>query len=221
MNKKEDTTALLPDGTRFPFWEKENIFDREIHVDGTRGKKGEGDGSAANPFFSVQEAAEVAEPGTRVLIHGGTYREWVRPRRGGTSPEKMVSYEAFGDGEVIVKASEQVFDFQKSTGWRSGGFPGEPVNTGMRIWQHRLDPDMFRGYNPFCAVNILHDRLFLEYDKTDMTTYLNRRGMVFCDGRPLKQVSLYHQMAREEGTYWVEARLSISVFPGTEIRRSM
>ena len=57
MNKKEDTTALLPDGTRFPFWEKENIFDREIHVDGTRGKKGEGDGSAANPFFSVQEAA--------------------------------------------------------------------------------------------------------------------------------------------------------------------
>lgn len=205
MNRKEDTTALLPDGTRFPFWEKENVFNREIHVDGTRGTKGEGDGSTASPFLTIQEAAEAAEPGTRILIHGGTYREWVRPGRGGESPEKMISYEAFGDGEVIIKASEQVWNFCESTGWRRGGFPGEPANAGMRIWQHRLDADMFRGYNPFCAVNILHDRLFLEYDKTDMTTYLNRRGMVFCDGKPLKQVSLYGHMSREEGTYWVEA----------------
>ena len=205
MTMKVDTTALLPDGTEFPFWEKENDFVREIHVDGTRGKKEEGDGSAACPFLSIQEAAEAAEPGTRVLIHGGTYREWVRPGRGGESPEKMISYEAFGDGEVIVKASEQVWDFTESKGWRIGGFPGQPVTSGMRIWQHRLDPDMFRGYNPFCAVNILHDRLFIEYDKTDMTTYLNRRGMVFCDGKPLQQVSLYNHMSRQDGSYWVEA----------------
>ena len=205
MTMKVDTTALLPDGTEFPFWEKENDFVREIHVDGTRGKKGEGDGSTASPFLSIQEAAEAAEPGTRVLIHGGTYRDWVRPGRGGESPEKMISYEAFGDGEVIVKASEQVRDFTESKGWRIGGFPGQPVTSGMRIWQHRLDPDMFRGYNPFCAVNILHDRLFIEYDKTDMTTYLNRRGMVFCDGKPLQQVSLYNHMSRQDGSYWVEA----------------
>lgn len=205
MERKVDTTAYLPDGTQFPFWEKENHFAREMHVDGTRGKKGEGDGSAACPFLSIQEAAEAAEPGTRVLIHGGTYREWVRPRRGGESPEKMISYEAFGDGEVIVKASEQVRDFTESRGWRIGGFPGQPVPSGMRIWQHRLDPDMFRGYNPFCAVNILHDRMFIEYDKTDMTTYLNRRGMVFCDGKPLQQVSLYNHMSRQDGSYWVEA----------------
>ncbi len=64
---------------------------------------------------------------------------------------------------------------------------------------------MFRGYNPFCAVNILHDRLFIEYDKTDMTTYLNRRGMVFCDGEPLIQVPLYYQLAQTSGSYWVEA----------------
>ena len=73
------------------------------------------------------------------------------------------------------------------------------------MWAHELDPDMFRGYNPFCAVNILHDRLFIEYDKTDMTPYLNRRGCVFCDGKPLRQVPLYNGMAAEENTYWVEA----------------
>lgn len=74
-----------------------------------------------------------------------------------------------------------------------------------KIWRHDLDPDMFRGYNPFCAVNILHDRLFIEYDKTDMTTYLNRRGCVFCDGVALKQVPLYHMLGDSDQTYWVEA----------------
>ena len=40
---------------------------------------------------------------------------------------------------------------------------------------------------------------------TDMTPYLNRRGCVFCDGKPLKQVPLYNFMSGEAGTYWVEA----------------
>ena len=38
-----------------------------------------------------------------------------------------------------------------------------------------------------------------------MSTYLNRRGMVFCDGKPLTQVALYNQMSKCEGSYWVEA----------------
>jgi hypothetical protein len=38
-----------------------------------------------------------------------------------------------------------------------------------------------------------------------MTTYLNRRGMIFVDGKPLKQVPLFYFMGKEEGTYWVEA----------------
>ena len=64
---------------------------------------------------------------------------------------------------------------------------------------------MFRGYNPFCAVNIIHDRLFIEYAKTDMTTYLNRRGCIFCDGEPLEQMPLYHMLGEKDNTYWVEA----------------
>jgi hypothetical protein len=117
----------------------------------------------------------------------------------------MISYEAYGDGEVVISASEEVRDFRPSTGWRLKGFGSEADTSGIRIWAHRLDPDMFRGYNPFCAVNILHDRLFIEYDKTDMTPYLNRRGRVYCDGKPLAQVPLYYMMGRQDNTYWVEA----------------
>jgi hypothetical protein len=117
----------------------------------------------------------------------------------------MISYEAFGDGDVVISASEEVKDFIPSEGWMLNRGWGAVQPEGVSVWEYDLDPDLFRGYNPFCAVNILHDRLFIEYDKTDMTTYLNRRGCVFCDGKPLKQVPLYGGMAQEDNTYWVEA----------------
>ncbi|MCR5566426.1 MAG: right-handed parallel beta-helix repeat-containing protein [Clostridiales bacterium] len=203
---KQDLSALLPDGRLFGFWEKETVWTRELHVSASDpAASDDNDGSAAHPFRTIGRAAKEAEPGTRVLIHAGLYRECVRPARGGTDPEHMISYEAFGDGDAVISASEEVKDFRPSEGWMIfRGFGAEPEGD-PRIWEYSLDPDLFRGYNPFCAVNILHDRLFIEYDKTDMTTYLNRRGCVFCDGKPLKQVPLYNGLGREDNTYWVEA----------------
>ena len=202
----KDLSALLPDGRMFEFWEKETVWTRELHVSASDpAASDDNDGSAAHPFRTISRAAAEAEPGTRVLIHAGLYRECVKPTRGGTDPEHMISYEAFGDGEVIVSAAEAVTDFKPSEGWNLRRFPGMKPAEDTRIWEYDLDPDLFRGYNPFCAVNILHDRLFIEYDKTDMTTYLNRRGCVFCDGKPLKQMPLYYMLGGEENTYWVEA----------------
>ena len=203
---KQDLSALLPDGRSFDFWEKETAWTRELHVDANNpAASDENDGSEARPFRTIGRAAAEAEPGTRVLIHAGLYRECVKPARGGTDPEHMISYEAFGGGTVTVSASEQVTDFIQSEGWNLRRFPGMNSAENARIWEYDLDPDLFRGYNPFCAVNILHDRLFIEYDKTDMTTYLNRRGCVFCDGKPLSQVPLYYLLGTQENSYWVEA----------------
>ncbi len=202
-----DAEDRLPEGTRFEFWETTPVYEKEYHVNPkAENASDENDGSEKHPFVTIQAAANKAVAGTRVWIHGGVYRECVQPAFGGESPEKMVSYEAYGDGEVIIKASEVVEEFYPSEGWnlRTFGQQAEP-SAKMQIWEIRLNPDLFRGYNPFCAVNMLHDRLFLEYDKTDMTTYLNRRGMVFCDGKPLTQVALYHQLAQTPGSYWVEA----------------
>ena len=200
-----DLSAILPDGNAFAFWEKEAPPLRTLYVDGQNPlASDENDGGAERPFKTIQRAADLARPGDLVRVHAGLYRETVRPRRGGEGPERMIRYEAFGDGPVIIRASEAVRDFSPSTGWRLGGFESQEKQRQARVWAHRLDPDMFRGYNPFCAVNILHDRLFIEYDKTDMTPFLNRRGCVFCDGRPLKQVPLYRNMGEEDNTYWVE-----------------
>ena len=202
----QDYSALLPDGRSFGFWEKKPVWTQELHVNaGDPNASDDHDGSAAAPFRTISRAAKAAAPGTRVLIHAGVYRECVSPAAGGTDPEHMISYEAFGDGPVVIRASEEVKDFIPSEGWALRRGPAEAGDGEIRIWEYDLDPDLFRGYNPFCAVNILHDRLFIEYDKTDMTTYLNRRGCVFCDGKPLRQVPLYNGMGREDNTYWVEA----------------
>ena len=200
--EKKDYSAILPDGSSFHFWEKEPVITRELFVSaGDPAAADDNDGSAAAPFRTIGRAAEVAEAGTRIRIHAGTYRECVRPARGGEDPEHMISYEAYGDGDVVVSASEEVTEFIPSEGWMLRMKDKEDV----RIWEYDLDPDLFRGYNPFCAVNIIHDRLFIEYDKTDMTPYLNRRGCVFCDGKPLEQVPLYYMLGQRDNTYWVEA----------------
>jgi hypothetical protein len=210
MNKviEKDYAAQLPNGQMFDFWEMPQQYDREIHVNNQHpGASDTNDGTAGRPFKTINAAAQAATPGTKVLIHKGTYRETVQPAMGGLNPEKMISYEAFEEEEVIIKASVEVRNFTPSTGWRLiRGFREDPLKTqGIRVWEIELNPEDFKGYNPFCAVNILHDRLFIEYDKTDMTTYLNRRGMVFIDGRPMKQVPLYYMLSECENAYWVEA----------------
>lgn len=203
---EQDMEDRLPGGQRFAFWEKETVFNKEYHVHGSHpDASDDNDGTIDYPFKTIQAAANLAEPGTRVWIHGGEYRECVQPLKGGNGPEEMISYEAFGDGDVIIKASEITETFEESTGWNLNGLWGTDDTSHVKVWMTKLDPDKFRGYNPFCAVNILHDRLFIEYDKTDMTTYLNRRGMVFCDGKPMHQVALYRQLSEIPGSYWVEA----------------
>ena len=191
LNK--DLTARLPNGEFFESWEVEQKFEREIHVNnGHPNASDANDGSEDRPKKTINAAAQIATPGTRVLIHGGTYRETVQPAMSGSGPDKMISYEAYNGEEVIISASVEVNDFKPSVGWNiSRGFRGRSVDTSnIKIWEIELNPEDFKGYNPFCAVIILHDRLYIEYDKTNMTTYLNRRGMVFVDGRPMKQVQL-------------------------------
>ncbi len=215
MKKQNQLTDVLPDGTVFDFWEKECVFDRTLYVScEDPDSSDENDGTEAAPFKTINGAAKSAGPGTKILIRGGIYRECVIPCTGGSDSEHMISFEAYPGEKVIIRASEKVIDFSESTGWSLDPVPEFSSGTRLvkrragdqiKIWKHELAPDMFRGYNPFCAVNIIHDRLFIEYGKTDMTTYLNRRGCVYCDGKPLKQVALYYMLGEEDNTYWVEA----------------
>src|SRR5215207_3249806 len=69
------------------------------------------DGSQDSPFRTISRAAAIAQPGDTVLVHGGEYREWVAPRRGGLSDRRRITYEAAAGEHVVIKGSEVV------TGW--------------------------------------------------------------------------------------------------------
>ena len=106
MTNERDLTAILPDGSTFDFWEVEQVFEREIHVNnGHPAASDDNDGSIERPLKTINAAAQIATPGTRVLIHAGVYRETVQPAQGGLGPDKMISYEAYQGQEVVVKAS--------------------------------------------------------------------------------------------------------------------
>ena len=52
------------------------------------------DGSKDRPFRTINHAAQLAQPGDVVLIHGGTYREWGKPARGGAGEYRRIVYRA-------------------------------------------------------------------------------------------------------------------------------
>ena len=142
--EQEDFSAQLPNGRMFAFWETGQKYDREIHVDnGNPRASDQNDGTISQPFKTINAAAQVATPGTRVLIHAGTYRETVQPAMGGLGPEKMISYEAYQGEEVIIKASVEVKDCKPSVGWRL--FPGfraaPPSSEGIRDHAGRMEKE--------------------------------------------------------------------------------
>ena len=198
---KKDLSAILPDGSEFMFWEEEPVILNELHVSAVSGSDEMGDGSVERPFATINQAAALAKAGTKVCIHAGVYRECVRPAEGGTDASHMIIYEAAGDGEVLIKASEEITEFSRSLDYYIGY---DEDGTEPVIWQHEIDPAMVMGYNPFAVINCIHERNWLDYGATNMDPHMQRRGMIFVDGVQLRQVSLYCLMCNAPGTYFVE-----------------
>jgi hypothetical protein len=140
----------------------------------------ENPGTRDHPWKTIQKAAEVLQPGDRVLIHAGTYREWVRPPRGGTSEEKRIIYQAAPGEEVILKGSEVV------DGW---------VREGA-TWRRDLPDEFFGERNPF-KTNLAGDWLHFGYE--------NHLGEVYLDGVSLREVFSDEELARTAGSWRVEA----------------
>ena len=104
----------------------------ELHV-ATTGSD-QADGSADRPFRTINRAAELAQAGDTVLVHGGEYREWVQPQRGGLSDRRRITYTAAPGEHVVIKGSEPV------TGW-------ERVDGD--VWTVAVPNALFGTFNPF------------------------------------------------------------------------
>lgn len=105
---------------------------REWHVSVTGCD--EGNGSVSSPFRHVQFAADKAQPGDKIIIHEGVYREKIVPPRGGLSMESPIVYQAAKGEKVQIKGSEIVKDWRKVTG---------------TVWQVAVPNSMFGDFNPY------------------------------------------------------------------------
>jgi hypothetical protein len=101
---------------------------------------GQGDGSAAKPFRTIQEAAEKAEPGDTVLVAPGIYRERIAPPRGGKEGAPIVFRSSEKHGAVV----------RGSTPWKptwkkvAAGIYSGPVDESLFADTSHMD-----GGNPF------------------------------------------------------------------------
>ena len=108
------TDSRLPDGTEYVSWEQPLQFSKTYYVDGNSARSNDnGPGTSEQPFRTISKAAEVLQPGQRVVIASGVYRECVCPARGGTGPDQMISYEAAPGATVFVRGSDALND-----GWQ-------------------------------------------------------------------------------------------------------
>ena len=147
----------------------EGVSARELHVSKTGDDSASG--SYAKPYLTINKAASLARPGDTVTIHNGTYREWVKPVRGGTDENKRITYRAAPGEKVIIKGSERI------TSWTSeaGG-----------VWKVELPNSFFGQYNPY-ALNVSGG--WLNYGKW------HHRGDIYLNGEAFREKQTPQEVA--------------------------
>lgn len=127
------------------------------------------DGGPDSPLRTINHAAQLAAPGDTVLVHEGTYRECVDPRRGGLSDSRRITYQAADGEHVVITGAERVTDWQ-------------PV--GGSVWSASVPNALFAGFNPY-AEEVAGDWLVHRVDAAGPT----HLGEVYLNGRSFYEVS--------------------------------
>jgi len=95
--------------------------------------RGHGNGSCAQPFHTISEAAAAARPGDEVIVAPGIYREWVNPQFGGREDSRIV-YRSEKPLEAVISGAEEVKN------WK---------NYEEQTWCARIPNGLFGGDNPY------------------------------------------------------------------------
>jgi hypothetical protein len=133
-------------------------------------------GTASAPYLTISKAASKAVAGDIVLIHEGTYREYVNPSVGGTSEANRITFKAAAGEKVSIKGSEVVNNwvFADST------------------WKVTLPNTFFNNYNPYTLV-VNGD--FQNYGKW------HHRGDVYINNGVMSELQTLNQVKTEKYTW--------------------
>jgi len=166
---------------------------REIHVATTGADSGPGD--MTGPLLTISKAASIAQPGDAVIVHGGTYREWVKPPRGGTSEDKRITYRAAPGEKAVIKGSERI------TSWtQQEGSPANP--RGGQVWKVELPNSFFGGYNPY-ALTLSGG--WLNYGQR------HHRGDVYLNGEAFYEKQSPEEVSQAEQSWHCQAGDEVTI----------
>ena len=185
--------VLKPSGEEFKFWRDETVYTKTYYTDTRSAAASDSNpGTSELPFKTINQAAEVLQPGERVVVRAGIYRECIRPARGGTAPSRMIGY--FADGEVVVKGSEPA-----GNKWSQSDAEG--------IYSLDLGVIPFGDYNPF-KVDCLSEqnlaRMKWAKSMQGKPVITEPCGMVFQEGRRLFRAATREEMVKTEGSHWTD-----------------
>lgn len=138
-------------------------------------------GSEQMPLRTINHAARLANPGDRVVVHAGEYREYVDPRTGGLGEYSRIVYEAAPGEHVVIKGSEIVTDW---------------VQEAPCVWKKVLPNAMFGDWNPF-AEPVAGDWVIRPNDWQLHTADVYLNGVSLYEARTLED--LYKAEKRESG----------------------
>lgn len=119
-------------------------------------------GSENRPFKTIQQASDFAQPGDTITVKEGIYREWINPKRGGTSDTQRIIYEAAPGESVTISGSEPIKNWEIVEG---------------TVYKTVLPNTIFGSYNPYKEA-VWGDW----FDTLDRVFHL---GEVFIDGRSM------------------------------------
>jgi alpha-N-arabinofuranosidase len=162
----------------------ECISAREIHVSKTGSDSASG--SLASPYLTINKAASVAVPGDTVTIHVGTYREWVKPVRGGTDENRRITYRAAPDQKVFIKGSERI------TSW---------IHEADDVWKVELPNSFFGEYNPYALVL---SGGWLNYGKW------HHRGDVYLNGEAFYEKKIAQELKEVKNSWFCQVNEEVT-----------
>ena len=193
---------VLPDGQRLKTWQDQTTYSKTYVVNKQHPQASDTNpGTAELPWLTINQAAQVLQPGEEVIIHAGIYREWVQPARGGTSDQAMIRYRAAEGERPIIDATE-VWNgpFQRYNQWTA-----TTRKHHESLLTAELPLDRFEvGYNPFNTVLYSTNSYFPFYKRppAEYRRVLRYRGVMRYQGHPLPFNAGWHWEIPHSGPFY-------------------
>lgn len=196
-----ETPVYLPDGQEFKTWHNRTEYSKTYHVAVNHPDASDANpGSADKPFRTIGQAAAVLQPGERVIIHSGIYRETIVPSRGGIADDKMISYEAASGESVVIKGSAIL-----PSQWSPSR---NPAQYSQKLWMIDLPASIFPGENTFAMQNAnAADIEIMPWaaEWVGRPPYTLSRGLVFQNNQRLRELVSYEDLVHIPGAFWVDS----------------